>query len=70
MRIGRLIVGDFITRYGWQLKIGVWIRPFFWITVLAKATFGYAYFGISGFIYGHVHYGIERHGRRWVIKRR
>jgi len=68
MRLGRIIIGGFISKYGFQLELGVWIKSHYWLCLLLKALFGYAFFGLSGVEGGAVSYGIERSGPRWKFK--
>ena len=65
MRMGRLIVGGFISRYGIQIELGVWIKPYYWLAILIKAVFGSAFFGLSGVEGGAVSYGLKRSGNSW-----
>ena len=65
MRIGRLIVDGFISRYGIQIELGVWIKSHYWLTILIKAVFGSAFFGLSGVEGGAVSYGLQRSGYTW-----
>lgn len=68
MRVGRIIVGGFLSRHGVQIELGLWIKSHYWLCLLIKALFGYAFFGFSGVEGGAVAYGIERSGYSWKFK--
>lgn len=64
----RILFGDFLTRRGIQIRVGVNTKPYHWMTFLAKALFGYAFFGLSGQIEsGMFALGIQRHGTYWEL---
>lgn len=65
MRLGRIIVNGFISRHGIQIELGVWVKSYYWLCLLVKALFGYAFFGLAGVEGGAVAYGLERHGTWW-----
>lgn len=65
MRIGRFIIGGFISKYGIQIELGLWFKPNYWLCLLLKSIFGYAFFGLYGVEGGPVAYGLEKHGKTW-----
>jgi len=66
MRVWNFIVGGFLSRYGFQLEIGFWIKPYKRLAFLTKNILGYAFFGLTGnwFNVGQISLGWEWNGNQ------